>query len=107
MAGQAGTVGAGALNPDQADVTKPAHPVGQRRVASPVDGKGLHAQHAAEVVDDGGHMNLGMGVHPTGQGARRYHGCHCHSFCSQLVKGWHRTTGRADAERVGLGEQDD
>ncbi|HEX9548834.1 MAG TPA: hypothetical protein VF942_15955 [Acidimicrobiales bacterium] len=66
MAGQAGAVGTGALHADQADVAEAAHPVGQRHIPGTVHREGLHPQHTAEVVDDGGHMHLGMGVHPNG-----------------------------------------
>jgi hypothetical protein len=90
VSGEPGSVGAGAFDPDQADLPKGAHPATERLVAGEVSGKGLHAEQAAVGVDHRRHVDICVCVDAARQGALSiYHDCHCRSFSFESVKGWH------------------
>ena len=72
VAGEAGPIGAGALDPDPFDRAEPRHPRRQPRCPSGVVGNDSHPQHTAVHVDHRGDVHVAMRVHPTHHRARRY-----------------------------------
>jgi hypothetical protein len=79
MAGEARTVGAGALDPDPLHRPEGSQPLQQQPVAGRCRGERLNPQQPADAIQRGGHMHIQMGVHTAGHGARLYDG-HCHPF---------------------------
>ena len=99
-AGQAGPVGAGALDTDSLQRAEPdqpgvqvGEPGGRRR-------ERLDAEHTAVAVERGGDMDIEVGVDPTGDRACLYDG-HGHPFSVQVVKGWHARPGK-ETVTIGL-----
>jgi hypothetical protein len=88
VAGQAGAVAAGPLDPDQAHSPEPAQPVQQAGVAGQGSRELPDAEQPADRVERGGDMGVGMSVHTAGDGACLYDG-QCHLF--SLVEGMART----------------
>ena len=82
VAGQAGAVAAGALDPDQGDGPEPAQPAQQAGVAGRSDRELLHAEQSADGVQRGGDVRVGMGVHAAGDGAAVFYDGQCHPFFS-------------------------
>ena len=63
VAGQAGAVAAGPLDPDQADGPEPAQPVQQPRITGRGGRELLHAEQPADGIERGGDVGVGVGVH--------------------------------------------
>ncbi|HET9898079.1 MAG TPA: hypothetical protein VFQ44_24380, partial [Streptosporangiaceae bacterium] len=84
--GKPGAVAAGALHPDQRDLAEPVQPAqqagmpGRRRREVPRPGQ------PSDRIRSRGHVNLGVGVYPAGDGSSFFYDGHCRPF---LVKGWH------------------
>jgi len=86
VAGQPGAVTAGPFDADQAHGPEPAQPAQQAGVADSSDGEFLDAEQAADGIERGGDMRIGVGVHAAGNGGAAcnracfsYDG-HCHPF---------------------------
>jgi hypothetical protein len=79
MAGQAGTVAAGPLDPDQAHRPEPAQPAQQATIASCADGELPDAEQTADRIQGGRDVGTRMGVYAAGNSACQYDG-HCHLF---------------------------
>ena len=75
-AGDAGPIGARALHTDLADLAEGLQPGQQGRVAVGVGPERLGAEQATDLVQDGGHMDLPVGVDATGDGARGFYDGH-------------------------------
>src|SRR5206468_6884214 len=88
VAGQAGAVTAGALDPDQAHSPEPAQPLQQTGIAGQGDRELLDTEQAPDGIQRGGDMHVRTGVHAAGNGACLYDG-QCHLF--SLVEGMART----------------
>jgi hypothetical protein len=93
VAGQAGAVAAGALDPDQADGPEPAQPAQQPGIASRGDRELRDAEQPADRIQRGGDMHVRVGVYAAGDHVCLYDG-HCHLF--SLVKGWHAPAGPSE-----------
>jgi hypothetical protein len=90
VTGEAGSIRARAFHPDQGDLSECAHPATEQLVAGQVGGKGLHAEQSAVGVDHRRHVDICVRIDAARQGALGiYHDCHCRSFSSESVKGWH------------------
>jgi hypothetical protein len=79
VAGQTGAIGTGPFDPNPFDGPETAEPAQQLGVAGGGGGERFHPQQAADAVEGGGHVDVQMGVHTAGHGARLYDG-HCHPF---------------------------
>jgi hypothetical protein len=79
VAGQAGAVAAGALDPDQAHGPEPVQPAQQAGIASRGDGELPDAEQPADWVQCGGDVHVRVGIHAAGNCASLYNG-HCHLF---------------------------
>ncbi len=66
MTGQPGPVRTGALHPDQIDLAVGAHPVDQSLIPGFGGLEGFDAEHPADVVDHGGHVDIGVRVDARG-----------------------------------------
>ena len=99
MAGQAGAVAAGALDPDQAHGPEPAQPAQQAGIASRGDGELPDAEQPADRVQCGGDVHVRVGIHAAGNCASIYDG-HCHLF--SLVEEVARTRWPSDPVNPGL-----
>ena len=100
VAGQAGAVAAGPLDPDQADGPEPAQPAQQPGVAGRGGRELLDAEQPADGIQRGGDVHVGVGIHPAGDGA-------CFSLSLRwsmpslsLVEGWHAPAGRRTCETL-------
>ena len=67
--GQPGAVAAGALDADQGEVPEPAQPAEQIGVPGRGGRELPHPQKAAERIQCGGHVHVGVGVHAAGDDA--------------------------------------
>ena len=74
--GDAGPIGARPLHTDLADLPKGLEPAQQLGVAVGVSPKRLRAEQATDFVQDGGHVDLPMGVDATGDGAGGFYDGH-------------------------------
>ena len=99
MAGQAGAVAAGALDPDQAHRPEPAQPAQQAGISGRAHGELPDAEQPADRVQRGRDMAIGVGVHAAGNCASLYNG-HCHLF--SLVEEVARTRWPSDPVNPGL-----
>ena len=79
VAGQAGAVAAGALDPDQAHRPESAQPAQQPALAYRADRELPDAGQPADRIERGGDVGIGVGVHAAGNRACLYDG-HCHPF---------------------------
>jgi hypothetical protein len=68
VAGQPGTVAAGALHPHLGQLAAGAQPGQRSLVASRISREGLGAQHPAHLIHHRSHMHVSMGVHAPGDG---------------------------------------
>jgi hypothetical protein len=66
---QSGTVGAGAFDPDQADLSEGAHPATEQLVAGEGGDERLHAEQPALGVDHRRHVDIGVRMDAARQGA--------------------------------------
>ncbi len=99
MAGQAGAVAAGALDPYQAHRPEPAQPAQQVRIPGRGDGEFPDAEQPADRIQGGRDMGISVGVHSAGNSGCLYHG-HCHLF--SLVEEVARTRWPSDPVNPGL-----
>ena len=84
----AGPIGPGAFHSDLGDLTEHVQPGQQGRVAVGVGPKRLGAEQATDLVQDGGHMDLAVGVDATGDRARGFYDGHAiPSFLKRLRGG--------------------
>ena len=72
----AGPIGPRPFHPDLADLPEGLEPGQQIRIAVGVGPKRLRAEQATDLVQDGGHVDLPMGVDATGDGARGFYDGH-------------------------------
>jgi hypothetical protein len=79
VAGQAGAVAAGALDPDQAHRPEPAQPAQEAGVSGRGRREFLDPQQPSDGVERGRDVHVSMGVHAAGDRACLYDG-HCHPF---------------------------
>jgi len=79
VAGQAGAVAAGALDPDQAHHPEPAQPAQQPGIAGRGDGELPDAEQPADRIERGCDVGIGMSVYAASNCACLYDG-HCHLF---------------------------
>ena len=75
-AGDAGPIGPRPLHADLADLAEGFEPGQQVRVAVGVGPERLRAEQATDLVQDGGHVDLAVGVDATGDGARGFYDGH-------------------------------
>jgi hypothetical protein len=87
MAGQAGAVTAGALDPDQAHGPEAAQPARQPGIAGRGGRELRHAEQSADRIQRRRDVHVSMSVHAAGNGACLYDG-QCHLF--SLVEGMAR-----------------
>jgi len=66
VAGQAGAVAAGAFDPDQAGGPEPAQPLQEAGIAGRAGREFPDTEQPADRIERGGHMDVGVGVHTTG-----------------------------------------
>jgi hypothetical protein len=99
VAGQAGAVAAGALDPDQAHGAESAQPAQQPGIADRGDGELPDAEQPADGIQCGGDMGIAMGVYAASNSACLYNG-HCHLF--SLVEEVARTHWPPDPVNPGL-----
>ena len=93
VAGQAGAVAAGALDPDQADGPEPAEPAQQAFIARYGGRELSDAKQPADRVKRSGDMGVRVSVYAAGDGACLYDG-QCHPF--SLSEGVARTRWPSD-----------
>ena len=74
--GDAGPIGPRPLHADLADFSEGFEPRQKIRVAVGVGPKRLRAEQATDLVQDGGYVDLPMGVDATGDGARGFYDGH-------------------------------
>src|SRR5713101_6990462 len=94
MAGQAGAVAVGALDPDQAHGPEPAQPVQQAGIAGRGDRELLDAEQAPDGIQRGGDVHVRMGVHAASDGAS----LRWSQPSLSVVEGWHAPAGRRTCE---------
>ena len=75
-AGDAGPIGPRPLHADLADLPEGLQPGEQGRVAVGVGRERCGAEQATDLVQDGGHVDLPMGVDATGDGTRGFYDGH-------------------------------
>ena len=75
-AGDAGPIGPGAFHPDLAEDAEGFEPGQQRRVALGIGGERFGAEQSSDLVQDGGHMDLCVGIDATGDNARGFYDGH-------------------------------
>jgi hypothetical protein len=92
VAGQAGAVAAGPLDPDQAHGPESAQPAQQAGVAGRGGRELFDSQQPSDGVERGSDVHLRMGVHAAGEGACLYDG-HCRPFL-RLRDGTHPLAAR-------------
>ena len=97
--GQAGAVGAGALDPHPGQVTEADQPAVQIPVAAWGGRERLDTQDAAVVVQRGGDVHIEVGVDSTGDRTRALYDGHCHPFSRSNGQGVARTSREGDRER--------
>jgi hypothetical protein len=88
VAGQAGTLAAGALDPGQADGPELVPPLQEAGVADRAGRELPDAKQPADGIERGGDMHVGVGVHTTSNCAQLYDG-QCYLFSD--VEGMART----------------
>ena len=76
MTGDAGPIGAGALHAHLGDLAECAQPGQEFGIAVGVGPKRLGAEQPTDFVQDGGYMDLAVGVDATGHSARGFYDGH-------------------------------
>jgi hypothetical protein len=93
--GQPGSVAARALHADQGYRPELAQPAQQAGVPQRRRRELAHPEQAADRVQRGGDVGVGVGVYPAGDGAPVFYDGHCRPFLSE---GWHAPAGRRTRE---------
>jgi len=91
VAGQAGAVAAGALDPDQAHGPEPAQPAQQAGVTGRADRELPDAEQPADRIERGSDVQVSVGIHAAGNCASLYNG---HAISFLWLKRWHAPAGR-------------
>ena len=100
-AGQAGAVGAGALDTNPQDRAEGTQPGQEILVASGRGAELLDAEQATDRIQRGCHVGVEVGVHTPDDGAGGlYDGHVAIPSVAFMVKGWHALAGTADGDRV-------
>ena len=86
---EARSIGAGALHAHLGHRPEGAHPLEHRLVAPGAGVERLHAEHATDRVQGGGHVDVQMGVDTTDDSAGSFYDGHGHPFSPHRFKGWH------------------
>jgi hypothetical protein len=99
VARQPGSIGPGALDPDEFDRPEAPDPGEGLSIAGEIRGKRLAAELGAPFVEHRHHVHVTVGVDPGRDASRRL--CHCgHSH--PLVVGWPHRPGRRTGQGWGL-----
>jgi hypothetical protein len=80
VAGQAGAVAAGPLDPGQADSPEPAQPAGQAGVAGRGDRELLHAEQSPDGIERSSDVRAGVGARAAGDSAAVFYDGHAITF---------------------------
>lgn len=99
VAGEAGAVGAGALDTHQVDLTEGSQPSEQPAVAGRCGLEGLHAEQATAMVQGGRDVHVEVGVDTSGD--PKWHGGHQSS--PSLANGWGDTAPAGTTDRTATG----
>ena len=106
MPGQAGPVGARALDPHAGQGPEAGEPGEEVAVAAGIDSEGADTQHAAVDVEGGSHMSVEVGVDAARHRARALYDGHVIPLLFEWLKGWHARPGK-ETVAIGLLQQAD